>query len=77
MFVKLILWRIFIVLLSSINFTLVTGNYRENLALRHPCNPVNKRLGPYIKWTEKLASSQYKGELSQLSLTLFLQVSIF
>ncbi|CAF1674619.1 unnamed protein product, partial [Adineta ricciae] len=34
--------------------------YRENLALRHPCNSINKRLQPYITWTEKLASSQYK-----------------
>ncbi|CAF1101094.1 unnamed protein product [Adineta ricciae] len=35
-------------------------SYRENLALRHPCNSINKRLQPYITWTEKLASSQYK-----------------
>jgi hypothetical protein len=69
MFVKYSLWQVFILFLSSINFTLITGNYRENLALRHPCNSINKRLGPYIIWTEKLASSQYKGELFQLYFT--------
>jgi len=58
-----------IVFLSSINFSFIAGSYRENLALRHPCNSMNKRLGPYISWTEKLASSQYKGELYQLFLT--------
>jgi len=61
-FVKYSLWIFF----SSINFTFVVGNYRENHALRHPCNSINKRLVSYITWTEKLASSQYKGELLQL-----------
>ncbi|CAF3338000.1 unnamed protein product [Rotaria sp. Silwood2] len=60
MFIKYPTWRIPIVLLFLINIILTTGNYRENLALRHPCNKINKRLTPYITWTEKLASSQYK-----------------
>ncbi len=63
MFAKYSLRGVFIILLSSINLTLIAGNYRENLALRHPCNSINKRLEPYITWSEKLASSQYKGEL--------------
>ncbi|CAF1209765.1 unnamed protein product [Rotaria sordida] len=48
------------VLLFLINITNAIGNYRENLALRHPCNTINRRLIPYITWTEKLANSQYK-----------------
>ena len=43
---------------------MVSGNNRENLAQRHPCYPINKRLEPYIKWTERLVSSQYKGKSS-------------
>ncbi|CAF2076559.1 unnamed protein product [Rotaria magnacalcarata] len=54
------LWKIFVLVLCFINFAHVAGNYRENLALRHPCNIINRRLEPYITWTEKLASSQYK-----------------
>ncbi len=59
MFIKYSLWKFFIVFLSTI---FAADNYRENHALRHPCNSINKRLTPYITWTEKLASSQYKGE---------------
>ena len=38
---------------------------RENLAVRHPCYSINKRLEPFITWTEKLASSQYQGESNE------------
>ncbi len=77
MFAKYSLWRIFIVFLSSINFTLAVGNYRENHALRHPCNAINKRLEPYITWTERLANSQYRGKLFQSFLTrYFLHINI-
>jgi hypothetical protein len=65
MLLKYSLWRTFFLFLSSIYFTIVDGN-RENLALRHPCNSINKRLEPYITWTEKLASTQYKGKLIML-----------
>lgn len=61
--IKYSLWIFYYLLFSSINFLSVIGNQRENHALRHPCNSINKRLIPYITWTEKLASSQYKGEL--------------
>ncbi|CAF4777399.1 unnamed protein product [Rotaria sp. Silwood1] len=60
MFIKYSIWRIFMVLLFFINIIVTNGIYRENLALRHPCNTINKRLISYITWTEKLASSQYK-----------------
>jgi hypothetical protein len=62
MFVKYSLWRIGIGFLSVIHSILAGNNYRENLPLRQPCNSINKRLESYITWTEKLASSQYKGE---------------
>ena len=51
----------FIFLLSIISIR-INGLQRENLAVRHPCYSINKRLEPYITWTERLASSQYKGE---------------
>lgn len=53
----------FLVVVSSIFAVLVTGLQRENLAVRHPCYAINKRLDKHITWTEKLASSQYKGKL--------------
>ncbi len=60
MSIKHYLWKsILIYLLIAVN-----ASQRENLARRHPCNPVNRRLEPYIKWTEKLANTQYKGKLS-------------
>lgn len=56
------LWiYVFYLIIFSIDF-IETIDHRENLALRHPCNSINKRLEPYIKWTEKLASSQYGGK---------------
>lgn len=56
------LWKnIFLLVLSSINLTIVLSNQRINLAQRHPCYSINKRLEPYIKWTEKLISTQYRG----------------
>jgi hypothetical protein len=62
---KYTLWKSILLFLSSIYLTIAVNNnnQRENLARRHPCNPLNRRLEPYIKWTEKLASTQYRGEL--------------
>jgi hypothetical protein len=54
--------KYFLLILCSIHLTIAVHNQRGNLARRHPCNSLNKRLEPYIKWTEKLASTQYKGE---------------
>ncbi len=67
MSIKYSLWRIAILFLLVIHFTANGDNYyRENLALRQPCNSINKRLESYITWTEKLANSQHKGELVYL-----------
>lgn len=64
MLIKYFQWNsILLLFLSLYLIQLVNGN-RENLAQRHPCYTVNKLLLPYIKWTEKLASTQYKGKFS-------------
>ncbi|CAF2721693.1 unnamed protein product [Rotaria sp. Silwood2] len=60
MFIKYSLWKSILLFLSSLYLVIAVNNYRENLAQRHPCYSINKRLVPYIKWTEKLASTQYK-----------------
>ncbi|CAF3419703.1 unnamed protein product [Rotaria socialis] len=49
-----------ILVFLSLYSTIAFSNNRENLAQRHPCYSVNKLLKPYIKWTEKLASTQHK-----------------
>jgi len=64
MFNKYSLWKSILLFFSSINLTIAITNQRTNLAQRHPCYSINKRLEPYIKWTEKLVSTQYKGELN-------------
>lgn len=64
-------YKLLILYLSSLTSILAAGSHRENLALRHPCYTVNKRLEPFITWTEKLASSQYKGELIELLVARF------
>ena len=60
------LWINILFFIFSNKFLLINGNDRENLAARHPCNSINKRLEPFIKWTEKLASSQYGGQFSNV-----------
>ncbi|CAF1392447.1 unnamed protein product [Rotaria sordida] len=60
MFIKYSLWKSILLFLSSLYLTIAVNNHRENLAQRHPCYSINQRLVPYIKWTEKLASTQYK-----------------
>jgi hypothetical protein len=58
---KYSLWKYILLFLSSIYLSIATSNQRANLAQRHPCYPINQRLQPYIKWTEKLASTQHRG----------------
>jgi hypothetical protein len=62
MFNKYSLWKSILLFISSINLTVAITNQRTNLAQRHPCYSTNKRLESYIKWTEKLVSTQYRGE---------------
>jgi hypothetical protein len=62
MFNKYSLWKSILLFFSSL--TIALSNQRTNLAQLHPCYSINKRLEPYIKWTEKLVSTQYKGELN-------------
>lgn len=57
-------------LIISIQLIQASDYHRENLALRHPCNSINKRLEPYIQWTEKLASSQYGGKTRKVNIIL-------
>ena len=57
--------HVLLAVVSSICAILVTGLQRENLAVRHPCYAINKRLDKHITWTEKLASSQYKGKITE------------
>ncbi|CAF3776556.1 unnamed protein product [Rotaria sp. Silwood1] len=72
MFIKYSLRKSILLFLSSLCLTIAVNNYRENLAQRHPCYSVNKRLVPYIKWTEKLASTQYKDILEKKNYFIFL-----
>ncbi len=67
MFKKYSLWKNIFLVLSFIHLTIALNNHRANLAQRHPCYSINKRLEPYIKWTERLVSTQYKGKLKLLT----------
>jgi hypothetical protein len=62
MFKKYSLWKNILLFFASIHLTIANNNHRANLAQRHPCYSINKRLEPYIKWTERLVSTQYRGE---------------
>lgn len=64
MLIKYFQWNSILLLFLSLYLTQLVNGNRENLAQRHPCYTVNKLLLPYIKWTEKLASTQYKGKFS-------------
>jgi hypothetical protein len=66
MFKKYSLWKNIFFILSSIHLTIASNKHRANLAERHPCYSINKRLEPYITWTERLASTQYKGKCTSL-----------
>ena len=64
MFIKYDSWKNSLLFIFSLFYLIINvESNRENLAQRHPCYSINQLLKPYIEWTEKLASTQYRSKL--------------